>query len=72
MGTFEFCGGRQTFVPSHPVEVVEPVGAGAAFAAGYLSGILNGARPEDRLQRGHDLAARALSSTSDSVAVDAE
>ncbi|MFC4530044.1 sugar kinase [Sphaerisporangium dianthi] len=40
-----------------PVTVVDPVGAGAAFAAGYLSGMLEELHPTDRLRRGSALAA---------------
>jgi 2-dehydro-3-deoxygluconokinase len=46
-------------------EVVEPIGAGDAFAAGYLMGLLEDKRPPARLRRGHRLAAWALGSTSD-------
>ncbi|MFI7580966.1 PfkB family carbohydrate kinase [Kocuria kalidii] len=53
------------FVPAQAVEVVEVVGAGDAFAAGYLSGLLHGERIEARLGLGHALAARALSSVHD-------
>ncbi|MGW2257174.1 sugar kinase [Streptomyces sp. NPDC001780] len=53
-------GGPAVFVPANPVEVVEPVGAGDAFAAGYLSAWLRGAEPADRLRFGHRLAAFAL------------
>src|SRR5262249_38676348 len=34
-----------------PVVAVDPVGAGDAFAAGYLSGLLDGEPPAARLQR---------------------
>lgn len=39
-GVTSYCAGDRTFVPTRPVDVVEPVGAGDAFAAGYLSGVL--------------------------------
>jgi 2-dehydro-3-deoxygluconokinase len=57
--------GSSTFVPSPRVDVVEAVGAGDAFAAGYLSGLLNGLDEERRLRLGHLVAAQALSVTSD-------
>lgn len=41
------------------VRVVDTTGAGDAFAAGYLAGILGGAAPVDALARGHELAARS-------------
>ena len=54
-----------TFVPAPRVTVVEPVGAGDAFAAGYLWGLLDG-QPEDvRLRRGHLAASAAMRSVSD-------
>ncbi|OZM78343.1 carbohydrate kinase [Pseudonocardia sp. MH-G8] len=58
-------GTEPVFVPAHAVEVVEVVGAGDAFAAGYLSELLRGTDAAGRLRAGHDLAARALSSTHD-------
>jgi len=67
VGASDLHGGRVTFAAAHEVEVVEAVGAGDAFAAGYLSGVLRGLAPDRRLDLGHRLAARALSSTSDFV-----
>ncbi len=58
-------GAAPVFVPSRRVEVVEVVGAGDAFAAGYLSELLRESEPAARLSAGHDLAARSLSSTHD-------
>lgn len=54
-----------TFVPAPPVDVVEPVGAGDAFAAGYLSAWLRGDEPAERLLLGHRTAAFALGSVED-------
>jgi 2-dehydro-3-deoxygluconokinase len=62
---FEAGAGTGTFVPAEQVEVVEPVGAGDAFAAGYLSAWLRGAEPKDRLRLGHRVAAFALGSVGD-------
>lgn len=42
------------------VEVVEPIGAGDAFAAGYLTGLLRGLDQRRRLRLGHVCAATAL------------
>ncbi|HEX5118848.1 MAG TPA: sugar kinase [Pseudonocardiaceae bacterium] len=53
------------FVPTPPVTVVEPVGAGDAFAAGYLAGVLEGLGDRERLRFGHLVAAAALSVRSD-------
>jgi 2-dehydro-3-deoxygluconokinase len=51
---------RTTVVPALGVDVVEPVGAGDAFAAGYLGGLLQGYDQARRLRLGHLLAASAL------------
>jgi 2-dehydro-3-deoxygluconokinase len=69
IGATEFDGRDVTFEPALPVEVIEPVGAGDAFAAGYLSGMLRGLAPAERLRLGHQLAARALRSLDDYVPV---
>ncbi len=61
----EFTGGARTAAPTPRVEVVEAVGAGDAFAAGWFDGLLHGAEPAERLARGHARAAHALSSTQD-------
>ncbi|GGK78731.1 ribokinase [Sphaerisporangium melleum] len=47
-----------------PVTVVDPVGAGGAFVAGYLSGMLEELHPTDRLRRGAALAAFTVASPS--------
>ncbi|MFD2691519.1 sugar kinase [Streptomyces phyllanthi] len=49
-----------TFVPSLHVDVVAPVGAGDAFAAGFLSATLRELPARDRLRHGHLMAAAAL------------
>jgi 2-dehydro-3-deoxygluconokinase len=54
-----------TFVPARPVDVVEPVGAGDAFAAGYLYARLTGRAEADRLRLGHLVAGAALRVTGD-------
>ncbi|MFV2210491.1 sugar kinase [Actinomadura sp. LOL_016] len=46
--------------PALNVEVVEPIGAGDAFAAGYLAGTLRGYGPRRRLRLGHLAAAATL------------
>ncbi|MEU1898108.1 sugar kinase [Nocardiopsis dassonvillei] len=53
------------FVPSPPVDVVEAVGAGDAFAAGFLSGLLDGLSVEQRLGLGHAVAGAVLRSPGD-------
>jgi 2-dehydro-3-deoxygluconokinase len=52
--------GDTTFQPGLRVDVVEPVGAGDAFAAGYLAAHLAGDPPARRLRAGHLQAASAL------------
>lgn len=47
------------------VSVVEPIGAGDAFAAGYLHAFLRRTSPAARLGAGHHAAALALGTTSD-------
>jgi 2-dehydro-3-deoxygluconokinase len=49
-----------TYAPAVPVAVVEPVGAGDAFAAGYLAGWLRGLAEPVRLRLGHLVAGAAL------------
>ena len=46
--------------PALAVEVVEPIGAGDAFAAGYLAGLLRGYDQRRRLRLGHVCAASVL------------
>lgn len=65
IGATEFDGRTATFVPSVPTDVVEAVGAGDAFAAGYLSAYLRGLDAETRLLAGHKQAVLVLQSTSD-------
>ncbi|MFD1505671.1 sugar kinase [Georgenia yuyongxinii] len=54
-----------TRVPARRVAVVEPVGAGDAFAGGYLGALLRGDSPADRLAMGHSVAAWVLGSPDD-------
>lgn len=54
-------GGTVTHhVAVQPVEVVEPVGAGDAFAAGYLAGTVRGLDVVPAVELGHRCAAAAL------------
>jgi 2-dehydro-3-deoxygluconokinase len=43
--------------PAVPVDAVDPVGAGDAFAAGFLSGVLNGRTIEKAMAEAHGVAA---------------
>lgn len=54
-----------THAPAMSVEVVEAVGAGDAFAAGYLDSLLAGGGPSDRLAAGHARAVTVLGDTAD-------
>jgi 2-dehydro-3-deoxygluconokinase len=60
--------GRRTEVPALTVEVVEPVGAGDAFAAGFLAGTLQELPMEQRLRLGHLGAAAVLAVPEDHAA----
>ena len=57
--------GEETFVPTPTARVVEPVGAGDAFAAGYLAAFLEGRTPANGLRLGHLVAAATLSTRED-------
>jgi 2-dehydro-3-deoxygluconokinase len=57
-------GGR-TEVPALSVDVVETVGAGDAFAAGFLAGTLQGLNAVQRLRLGHLTAAAVLTVAED-------
>lgn len=61
VGATAFAAGEEpVFVPAPRVDVVEPVGAGDAFAAGFLAATLDGTALADRLSAGHAAAARVL------------
>lgn len=62
---YEDYAGRITEVAAFPVDVVEVVGAGDAFAAGYLMAYLEGDDAPDRLRRGHERAVLTLLDTAD-------
>ena len=63
--TAHLVGGESVFEPAQVVEVLEPVGAGDAFAAGYLHALIEGEPVNERLAAGHAAAARALVTTAD-------
>lgn len=58
-------GGVRLQVPAPAVDVVAHVGAGDAFAAGFLSATLRGLPLRDRMRHGHLLAAAALTVADD-------
>ena len=55
----------QVSEPANDVEVVDLVGAGDAFAAGYLAASIWGWPATGRLRLGHFLAARVIAVTAD-------
>ena len=67
IGATAFVGADVVFAPALVVEVVALVGAGDAFAGGYLAGRLSGTSVSERLRAGHERAARTLQTTTDSI-----
>ncbi|MBO0806304.1 MAG: sugar kinase, partial [Nocardiopsaceae bacterium] len=53
------------WVPAREVRAVDVVGAGDAFVAGYLSGVLDGLGTAGRLRRGADVSAFAVGTEGD-------
>lgn len=68
VGATEYTADGETFVAALKVEVLEAVGAGDAFAAGYLGAAIDGRDATGRLTAGHQRAALVLRSMSDYVA----
>lgn len=60
--------GRTMFQPAIPITAVDRIGAGDAFAAGIIDGILDGSI-EDALARGSALAAMAMAQEGDAAVV---
>lgn len=56
-------------VAAHAATVVDPVGAGDAFAAGYISALLDGGEPSAALERGAICGAYAVSAIGDTAAL---
>lgn len=63
----EFHAGAVIEVDAEEVEIVEPTGAGDAFAAGWLDAFLNGSAAPQRLAAGHRGASRVLRSREDHI-----
>ncbi|MEY9863361.1 2-dehydro-3-deoxygluconokinase [Catenulispora sp. GAS73] len=57
--------GGTVSVPAHSVPVVDVVGAGDAFVAGYLSGLLDGLPVEQRLRRAVAVGAFSVATAGD-------
>lgn len=51
--------------PARPVTAVDPIGAGDAFVAGYLSALLDGLSVPERLERANTLGAFAVTTHGD-------
>jgi 2-dehydro-3-deoxygluconokinase len=60
-GALAFAGERIVRQPAMPAREVDPVGAGDAFAAGYVAGLLEGRPPAERLRLGAAMGAYAVS-----------
>jgi 2-dehydro-3-deoxygluconokinase len=67
VGATGYADGRRVFEPALLVDVVEAVGAGDAFAGGYLASRLSGEDLDLRLRAGHARAALTLRTTGDFV-----
>lgn len=67
IGATEFGPDGEVFEAAIPTEVLEAVGAGDAFAAGYLVAALAGRPVRERLRAGHERAHLVLLSTDDVI-----
>ena len=65
-----FDGPVRADIAALQVDVVEQIGAGDAFAGGFLAGLLTGLGVRERARLGHLCAAAVLTSHSDNVPVD--
>ena len=66
-GSVAFDGEERVDAPALATPVVETIGAGDAFAAGFIAGVLSGLSLSGSVARAHRLATRALGSTRDHV-----
>ncbi|OZF45497.1 sugar kinase [Rhodococcus sp. 14-1411-2a] len=64
-----FEGAARIDVPALKLDVVEKIGAGDAFAGGYLTGLLSGRSSVERVRFGHLCAAGALTGQDDIASV---
>ncbi len=65
LGATVFTGGSSEYIPSLEVDLVEPVGAGDAFAAGFLHAHRRGESPRNAARSGTVLACASLGSHKD-------
>jgi 2-dehydro-3-deoxygluconokinase len=66
-GAVAFDGQEQECSDALDAPVIETIGAGDAFAAGFLAGVLTGLSLSGSLARAHRIATRAIASTRDHV-----
>ena len=60
-GALALADGKRYAAPAHPVaQVIDPVGAGDGFDAGFLAGWLRGASIEESLDLGARIGAAAV------------
>lgn len=64
-GAWHLSAQETVFQPALPLRVTDVVGAGDAFAAGYLAALLAGRTPAARLRLGHLMAGLTIQSTAD-------
>ncbi|MEV6795635.1 sugar kinase [Streptomyces sp. NPDC051320] len=64
-GATAYTSGGKRHCPARPVRSVDPVGAGDAFVAGYLSALLDGADTASRLHRAVTTGAFAVATPGD-------
>lgn len=64
-GAVALIDGERLHQPAIPVSVIDPVGAGDAFVAGYLAGLLEGRPPRPRLEVAAIAGAYAVSGSGD-------
>lgn len=64
-GTFYFTNEKKGFIPNFSVDEVDPVGAGDAFAAGFLSGLLNKFSIKKAVEKGNAMGALAVTVSGD-------
>lgn len=61
----EFEGSKVVRVAARPADLVDAIGAGDAFAGGWLSALLGGATSFERLSAGHESAVRTIARSGD-------
>ncbi|MDZ5711334.1 sugar kinase [Jeotgalibacillus haloalkalitolerans] len=64
-GAYYVSGGEETYVPGFKVKAIDPVGAGDGFAAGVISGLLDGLSGEEAVRRGCAIGAMVTTTSGD-------